>query len=63
MSSKIFIEVTSQGTWLYEHDDENDVDVAYDIDDDDDNNTNVHDDGAFDNTFGYWLILMTLHCL
>ena len=59
--STIFIEVTRPGTWLNEHDDENDVDVAYDIDDDDDNNTNVHDDGAFDNTSRYWLILIALN--
>ena len=53
MRSKILIEVTSPRTSLNEHDDEHDVGVEYDIDDDDDDNTNVHDDGAFDNTFGY----------
>ena len=63
MSYKIFIEVTSPGIWLYEHHDENDVDVAYDIDDHDDNNANVHDDVAFDNNYGYWLIPTTLKCL
>ena len=46
MSSKIFIEVTSPGTWLNKHDDENDVDVEYGINYGDDNNINVHDDGA-----------------
>ena len=59
---KIFIKIARQGTWLNEHDDENDVDVDYGIDDDDDNNVNVHDDDAFDNTYGYWLILMELKC-
>ena len=63
MRSKIVIGVTIPRNWLNEHDDENDVDVAYDIDDHDDNNANVHDDGAFYNNYGYWLIPMTLKCL
>ena len=48
-----YSEVTSPGTWLNKDDDENDVDVAYDIDDDDENNIYVHNDDAFDNTYGY----------
>ena len=63
MRSKIFIEITILGAWINGDDDENDVDVAYDIDDDDNNNAIVYDDGAFDNTYGYWLILMTLKFL
>ena len=47
------------------NDDENDVDVAYVIDDDDndENNVNAHADYAFDNNFGYLLILMAPKCL